>query len=275
MTRLSAPGHAACAAVLLLVAPAVFASPESVRLRGITETVLAFKAADLRKQNLPERVTVLGAPHVYGSQLNLACLGIPLQPTDVLLYFTQSKKCSVLDPRSAHRAGEGAQREEVEALTAARPELARMLAESQLVVLQPKLQAPVLAGLCICPTANPPVASVQSGSPQDVLVSQPIQSVVFVATDPDTPSLSHEFSYTLDGGAIQAGLPGALGASCTPGVGTLECTVGGSAPAQDGAYVLRFVASDGSGFALATATLNVFVDLPNELLIFLDGFEDQ
>ena len=101
-----------------------------------------------------------------------------------------------------------------------------------------------------------------------------ITNITFAATDTDSGVLFEDFSYTFNGGSSQSGLPAPLADSCTPGTGTLNCTVSGNAPAVAGQYLISLEVNDGLAIGSATATLNVTSFPPGDL-IMQDGFEND
>ena len=112
------------------------------------------------------------------------------------------------------------------------------------------------------PPNRPPVVTVEQGANQQVAPGVAIQTIRFQATDPDGDSLQQGFSFRRDGGAAEPGLPGGLSASCTAGAGSLSCDIDGLAPAELGAYVIDFSASDGELQASTGAGVNVAVSGP-------------
>lgn len=153
--RLAARTRVVAAAVLMLTAPTAWSKVEQFIVPGFGETALLFRAASLRAGDLPPRIVVRNAPHVFSSRLNLACLGIPLQPQDLLIYFPESRKCELLHDRSAAGKPGG---ERLSGLSEGSPSWAGIVQEldaQSVVVLQPEVQAPAVAGLCICPDPGP------------------------------------------------------------------------------------------------------------------------
>lgn len=107
------------------------------------------------------------------------------------------------------------------------------------------------------PPNRPPVATVEQGASQQAAPGVAIQTIRFLATDPDMDSLQQGFSFRRDGGAPEPGLPGGLSASCTADAGSLSCDIDGLAPLELGAYVIDFSASDGELQASVSAIVNV------------------
>jgi len=153
--RLGACARAVGAAILLLTALPAWGKVEQFAVPGIGKTALLFRAASLRAGELPPRIVVRNAPHVFSSQLNLACLGIPLQPQDLLVYFPESQKCELVHDRSS--AGKPGERRlaGLSERSLSWPVIAKELESRSVLVLQPEVQMPAVAGLCICPDLGP------------------------------------------------------------------------------------------------------------------------
>lgn len=249
------------------------AAPAAMTSRYLQEFALVFRAADLKSGQLPARIHLRKGPPVFSSQVTVACLGIPLQPDDLVVYLAESRSCTALGDRTpASFAGEhdpAAPR----GLAQERAILELQLESRQLVVMQPRVEVAQPPALCYCPDNEPPVAGIQSGSPQQAVTGAAIAAIQFSATDTDSPTLTHDFFYTLDGGLPQDGLPGGLGEACSAGPGTLSCSVTGSAPLTVGSYLIRFEVQDGFSSDSATAELTV-VDGVKPETVFSDGFED-
>jgi hypothetical protein len=267
---------AAGAALLVAVAGTALAAQSAMTSPYLDESALVFRASDLKSGQLPARIHLRNLPPVFSSQVTLACLGLPLQADELVVYLAESKSCMTLRDRTpASFAGEPGKYgpEVTRGLAQERASLEQQLESSPLVVMQPRVQAVQQAALCYCPGNDPPVASVQSGSPQQVSAGAAIAPIWFDATDSDSPTLTHEFFHTLDGGLQQAGLPGGLGEACSAGSGTLSCSVTGSAPLAIGSYLIQIEVHDGSSSASATAELTV-VDGVKPETVFSNGFED-
>ena len=274
-SRLAAGARAACTALLLLAAPTAWCASDGVAVRGIGEAVLAFRASSLKRGELPPSIVVRNAPQVFRTQISLACLGLPLQPQDLLLYFTESRHCQRMPAPRSVSENQDSKMAGLAELSQSQATVEAALQKQALVVLQPQVQAAPPAGLCICRGDSPPDISISAGSQQTVFMGDPIQTVVFSASDVDSPSLSYEFSWRLDGGASQPGLPGTLAPSCSAGPGTLDCTIDGLAPAQFGLYKITIIVADGINYTFAEISISVTTILPTELPIFLQGFEDD
>jgi hypothetical protein len=264
--------RATCAVLLMSIAGTDLAAQGAMTSPYLDESALVFRASDLKNGRLPARIHLRNLSPVFSSQVTLACLGTPLQANELVVYLAESKFCMALRDRTPASLA-GAQGPEVaRGLAQERTSLERALESSPLVVLQPQVAVAQTGPVCYCP-GNPPVASVQSGSPQQATVGEAIATIVFEASDSDSSALTYEFFHTLDGGVQQAGLPGGLGETCSVGSGMLSCSVTGTAPLVSGSYLIQFDVSDGSGSASATAELTVIDDVLPET-IFSNGFED-
>ena len=264
---------AAGAALLLAGVANALAAQGAMTSPYLEETALVFIAADLKSGQLPARVHLRNLPPVFSSQVTLACLGLPLQADELVVYLAESKSCMTLRDRTRASFAKEHGPELARGLAQERTRLEQQLESSPLVVMQPQVEVVQTAALCYCPNNDPPVAGVSAGSPQQATAGTAIVPIVFDATDSDSPSLTHEFSHTLDGGLQQAGLPGGLGEACASGSGTLSCSVSGAAPLAIGTYLIRFEAQDGSSSDAATAELTVIDGVKPET-IFSSGFED-
>ena len=214
----------------------------------LEESALVFRASDLKSGQLPSRIHLRNVPPVFNSQVTLACLGIPLQPDELVIYLVESKSCKALRDRTPASFAGAHGPEVTSGLSQERASLEQQLENSPLVVMLPQVKVAQTVRGCYCPVNNSPVASVQSGSPQQATSGEAIATILFDATDSDSLNLTHKFFHTLDGGSQQTGLPGGLGEACTGGSGTLSCSVTGSAPPVSGSYLIRFEVGDGSTF---------------------------
>jgi len=257
------------ALLLLGSAPApVFA--DVLASRYIDQTAVVFKMEDLKAQRLPSRVHKHNVPVIFTSQINLACLGVHAQPSELIAYLPESRTCIPLSRLSEARNVDPGP-DSFGGMERDRARLEQSLEENIVVVLQAQvLRAP--ANLCTCPTDNvAPVVQLTAGSPQNVGVGTPIAQIQFAATDVDSPVLTGNFSYSLDGGGSVAGLPTGLASNCVTGSGTLDCNVDGTAPVVTGTYLITLDVSDGVASGSATATLMI-TDRTER--IFWNGFED-
>jgi hypothetical protein len=266
---------AACASLLFGAATNALAAGNTMSSRYLDEPAIVFNAADLKKARLPSRVHLRNIAPVFGSQLSLACLGVPLQPHDLAVYLTGSGRCMALSDMTVSSLDAEHGPEAARGIAQERDRIERQLQSSDFVVLQPETRIAEVASLCYCPGPgnSPPVASVLSGSPQEATAGAAITDILFKATDADSATLTHSFFHSLDGGPQASGLPAGLAQSCSAGSGTLSCTVSGTAPLTNGIYLIRFEARDGSSADSATAQLTVVGGAPPETL-FSNGFED-
>lgn len=264
---------AACAALLCSVSGTVFAAKGPMTSPYVVESTLVFRASDLHNGQLPPRIHLRNMAPVFSSQVTLACLGIPLKADELVVYLAESRSCMALRNRTPASLARDHGPEAARGLSQERVFLERQLESSPLVVMQPQEEVPQAAPVCYCPGNSPPIATVQSGSPQQATSGEAISTIVFSATDSDSLILTHEFFHTFDGGLQQSGLPGGLGEVCSTGSGTLSCSVDGSAPLTSGSYLIRFEVRDSSSSDSATAELTV-VDIVRPEILFLDGFED-
>lgn len=257
--------QAAIAVLLLLgIAPVSASDVEAVFSRYLDQPVLVLRAEDVQNRIIPERIHVHGSPLVFGSQVNLACLATNLRRDRLIVYLPESRSCipySELDPGRLNT------------IERDRSSIERALDGNAFVVLKPQPRTEGVAGLCDCPGNTPPVVIVDSGSPQEAMAGAAVTSIEFSASDADSEVLMESFSFTLNGGNSQSGLPGGLVENCVAGTGTLACTVRGTAPMVPGTYLIDLEVSDGFDSGSATATLTV-TPAPTEQ-IFADGFEEQ
>jgi hypothetical protein len=153
---------AAGAALLLAVAEPALAAHDTMTSPYLDESALVFRAADLKSGQLPARIHLRNLPPVFSSQVTLACLGIPLQPDELVVYMAGSKSCMALRDRTP-AAFAGAHGPEVaRGLAQERASLEQHLESSPLVVMQPQVQVAQAAALCYCPV-NPPETILSNG----------------------------------------------------------------------------------------------------------------
>lgn len=269
--------RAACAALLFGAAANALAAGNTMSSRYLDEPAVVFSAADLKKARLPSRIHLRNVAPVFGSQLSLACLGVPLQPHDLAVYLAESRRCMALSDMTVSSLDTEHGPEAARGLAQELVRLERQLQSSNFVVLQPEIPVTEAASLCYCPGPgpgnSPPEARVQSGSPQQATAGTAITDIRFYATDNDSATLTHRFFYSLDGGPQTSGLPEGLAQSCYASSKTLSCTVSGTAPMTNGVYLIRIEVRDGSSADSATAQLTVVGGVPPGTL-FSNGFED-
>lgn len=259
--------------VLGLFSPALLWGAESFRINQHQgETAMIFSADDIRYGRLPARIHEHNVPMVFGSQVRLACLGVPLQKGRLVAYLPQSRRCLMLD-----HSDENANVEINPGLTTRSREYSSLAGKAEkgtVLILQTAVKPAQTANVCVCPNPDnrPPVTSIQGGSPQEAVAETSIVPILFQATDADLQSLNETFSFKLDGGTSQPGLPAGLSKSCTSESGELNCSVSGTAPLQPALYQIQFTASDGLASDSATAQLTVVAG-PQPEQIFNDGFE--
>lgn len=255
--------------LLLLGASPALGAIDTFSSRYLDQAVLVFRADDVKNHRVPARIHLHNLPVVFGSQVALACLGVSVSRDELIAFLPESQSCVPLtglpvaagQPQLTGHSFRGLQRD--------RSKLQQRLEKNLVVVLQPQVSAEPTPGLCSCPGNQAPEVTVRSGSPQSVLAGTAIEPIDFVATDVDSEVLSEYFSYTLNGGGKQLGLPGGLFDDCVPGIGTITCSVVGTAPVGTGDYLITMDVIDGFNLGTATATLTVLSET-----IFADGFED-
>lgn len=241
------------------------------------EPGLAFRKADLDNGKLPDRILLAPVPATFSSQLKFSCLGVQAASNEILVFLAHSGDCLPLgDARtSAAMTQADLDSNPVSRETATR-EINKQLASQSVVLVLPDTAETQAAQTCYCPPDpgnTKPSVSVSSGSPQTVMAGSAISAIEFGASD-DNVALSYSFTYTLDGGAWQDGLPAGLSQLCSHVAYSVSCEVTGLAPATTGDYQIRLGVSDGTltGYAAALLTVTPFV--PPEI-IFGDGFENS
>jgi hypothetical protein len=146
---------AACTALLVSVADTALAVKGTMTSRYLEEPALVFRAADLKSGRLPSPIHLRNVPPVLSSQVTLACLGIPLQPGELVVYLAESKSCMALRDRNpASFAGKHGP-EVARGLAQERASLEQQLESSPLVVMQPQVEVAQAAGVCYCPGTPP------------------------------------------------------------------------------------------------------------------------
>lgn len=143
------------AALLVSVAGTALAAQGTMTSPYLGESALVFRAADLKSGQLPARIHLRNLPPVFSSQVTLACLGIALQPDELVVYLPESKSCMALRDRTAALFAAEHGPEVAMGLAQERASLEQQLESSPLVVMQPRVAATQPAALCYCP-GNPP-----------------------------------------------------------------------------------------------------------------------
>ncbi len=261
--------QAAVVTLLLLGTVPVCVAGDAMTSRYLDQPVLVFRSDDISNKRIPARIHKHRVPVVFGSQVILACLAVNPGRGELIAYLPKSQSCIPLNDMTLHAGTPDLSLESLKGLQRDRAELQKSLKKSTVVVMQPQVNAGASAGLCSCPGNQPPEVTVRSGSPQIAIAGAGIETIDYVATDVDSEVLTENFSYTLEGGNTQLGLPAGLVEDCAPGVGTLTCTVGGTAPATTGVYLITMDVIDGFNLSSATALLTVISEQ-----VFSDGFED-
>ncbi len=239
----------------LFVLPA-FAGSWEVISGDVEETAIVFKLDDVRAQRLPAVIHERSLPPVFASQVILACIGLPSRAGGLVVYRPSTKRCAPLEslPRAT--------RQDAMELAGGSAEAAQASPGQQVtsVIISPAPKFTAQALSCVCPPPpgnQAPVVSLQSGDAQARAPGEAIQPIVFAASDVDSPVLTERFVHRVNGGAALNGLPAGLSASCTPGSGTLDCSVTGTAPATLAQYQIQLFVSDGALEASAAAGLTV------------------
>lgn len=254
-------------AVLFLVASLpLAASPDVTISKSIGQPAMVFTAQDVRDRTLPMRVHVRGAPLVFSSEVILACIGVRFRQDDLLVYLPESHSCQTLESLSRSSPEDDSGLKELADPGRKRTRLMQQVERSGVAVYVPA----TVAGACTCPGNLPPVVTVESGSPQEVVAGGAIATIEYLGTDVDSEVLFETFSYTHNGGSKQNGLPVGLEDDCSHTSGTVNCDVTGTAPLITGQYLIRLDVSDGLALGTAVASLSVV----SPVLDFADGFEN-
>jgi hypothetical protein len=232
-----------------------FATSWEVVSGDLDETAIVFTLDDIRAQRLPAVIHEGALPPVFSSQVILACIGLPFRAGDLVVYRPASRVCEPFEalPRAT--------RQKALLLSGRSSEAGRSSPGEKVipVIISPAPKSTAQALVCVCPPPGnqPPVVIVQSGNGQERAPGEAIAPIVVAASDADSPTLTERFTHRVDGGAALNGLPAGLSASCTPGAGTLSCSITGTPPATPAVYQIDIFVSDGVVEASVAAGLTV------------------
>jgi len=259
------------ACLCVLASSSVLADPP-FNSRFFNEPAIIFNHASWLEGQLPGLIHNSHFPVVSRNEIDLRCLTLKgktvrARQNALLVYFPQSQTCLALDDMrlsQRHQRTTGMNR--TPGFETEYQQLQIRLQTQALVIIQPQAATPV-AGVCSCDGNAPPDVEVDSGPTGPLKTGDPVL-IQFSFSDADSGVLTPFFSYTLDGGPRQEGLPTGLTPECTQGTEVLTCTITGNAPMPGGLYVIQLEVTDNlsSGFA------NAFLDVLRETIL-TNGFE--
>ncbi len=236
---------AAAIALGLLSASARIAHGGSISLgEDVHQTVIVVSARSVIDHSLPAAMQIESGRFLAAREVERACASASPTASSALLYFPASKRCEPVSDQDLISL-----RYRLQKITGRRQPVDPLLQarEEHFVAITPPRPVPgghVLA-MCGCSVDQPPTG-VSMCAAQTRTEGAPIGSVEFLATDPDSPTLTGQFSYQRDSDLAEPGLPPELTSSCTSGSGTLQCTLTGTAPAPAGILQFSFDVSDGT-----------------------------
>ena len=230
------------------------------------QAVVLVSASNVFEHRLPGVLTIANGRFIASSVVENACARSTHPTHGTLLFFPESNRCEKITNQNLVSL-----RDRLRALTGRW--LADPLLEAQnktFISITPLPVSPheVLA-MCGCSVDQPPDGTA-SCTGQVRTVGALIGNVEFDATDPDTATLTSQFSYQIDTDPAQSGLPSGLSSSCSNGSGSLQCVLSGTAPAPAGALQISLDVSDGT-FTLPLETRIDVLAVGDR--IFADGFE--
>ena len=135
----------------------------------IDETVLVYQAADILKRRLPYRTMVSNAAPVHGSQVTLACLGVLMNPDELIAFLPQSQSCIPLSNLSASNLGQELGFASVAGFEKDKPDLQQRLEKEPVIVMQPLKVSVPQGGDCVCPDPDPLPEQVFEDGFEDIL----------------------------------------------------------------------------------------------------------
>lgn len=255
------------ACLLLLASPPLLAE-KTLFSRYFSEPAVVFNNTDLLNDQLPRLIQSQDFPTVFSNELNLRCLSLRGRKSSAMVYLPQSQTCMALDDmRSSQGHKKTAGMNRMPGFETEYQQLQSWLQSEPLVIILQQAVAEPVAGVCSCAGNATPIVVVDAGLELTVKSGDPV-AIAYSATDVDSEVLTEFFTYRLDGGPTEEGLPSGLVKNCSNGTGSLSCSVTGSAPPVSGYYAIRLEVSDGLSSGFASAFLTVLPDL-----ILLDGFE--
>jgi hypothetical protein len=224
---------------------------------AIPQAVVLLAGRSVVERRLPAFMQIQPGRFVAARAVMNACWTPRLNPDSLLLYLPDSQRCQQLSRQDQaslpHRLQQLGGRWLTHDLQAS------LLNQPFLAIAPANHSADQATATCGCLNNMRPDG-----------VSTCAAQVEFLASDVDSTSLSGQFTYQYDSDPIQVGLPSPLTSSCAPGSGTLQCTVGGLAPAPAGILKLNLTVSDGNS-TLPLSTLLEVLAVGDR--VFADGFE--
>lgn len=232
------------------------------------QAVVLLSGRSIIERRLPAFIEIQHGRYLEARVIQRACTTPALDAKSLLLFLPDSQHCEsikIQDQILLHQR--------LQALTGRwlfDDIKARLPVMPYLVVEAVNDSRDQLRGNCTCPNNTPPTGSVSCAA-QVRTAGTAIGSVDFLASDVDGDGLSGQFSYQRDVDPVQSGLPAPLSSSCTPGAGSLQCTVQGLAPPSAGILQLILTVSDGTATLPLSTLLEVKAPVPDR--IFADGFD--
>lgn len=271
---MSMPGRHSTRLFMLfgIVLPLLTARPAPAEQSLITDaepqTVVVLSGRSLVEHLLPPFIHVQHGRFVSTRALRQACATPQLKADSLVLFLPDSLHCLQLGVQ-----GRTLLRQRIHELTGRRPMVDPLILlnkQSFLTIVPAHESSDRARAGCTCAGNTAPTGSVTCTA-QTRTADTPIGSVTFNAYDADGDMLAGTFSHQRDANPVQAGLPSSLGGSCSDGLGVLQCTIDGTAPAPVGIVQINLLVSDG----VATLGLDSLLEIlaPVEGRIFADGFE--
>jgi len=159
---------AGLSSVLLLVSLPVAGIAEQTS-KYVDQTVVVFRADDILKHRLPFRTVLRNGSLVHGSQVSLACLGVLMQPGDLIAFLPRSKSCIPLSFLSASALRQELGYASVSGFERDKSVFRERLKREPAIVMEP-LKISIPAGnVCVCPPPDPLPEEVFMDSFEDVL----------------------------------------------------------------------------------------------------------
>jgi hypothetical protein len=254
--------------VLIALAPHWAHSAAKPAMAADAQAVVLLTGRSILERRLPAYVQIQPGRYLEARLIQRACTTPALDAGNLLLFLPDSQHCEPIRIQDQITL-----RQRLHGLTGRWlvDDIKLQLRKLPFLAVQPvHNSSDQVRGSCTCPNNNPPTGSV-SCLAQVRTAGTAIGSVDFLANDVDGNTLSGQFSYQHDVDPVQSGLPAPLTSSCTPGVGSLQCTVQGLAPPSAGILQLILTVSDGTATLPLSTLLEVLAPVPDR--IFADGFD--
>ena len=230
------------------------------------QAVVLVVGRDLLERRLPAFMQFEPGRFIRGDIVQRACDSPSVKVDSLLLFLPDSATCAQVHLQD--RIALGAHLQQLTGRRQMNGSLLRQVDQPFVAIAPVNDSSDQIGAGCSCNLAPTGLAMCDA---QVRTAGTPIAPVQFLATDTDSGSLTGTFTYQRDANPQQPGLPPTITSSCTPGYGTLQCTIAGTAPAPAGILQLMLTVSDGNSSLPLSTLLGVLAPVDSQ--IFANGFD--